>query len=98
MKLFSQKYFFSVLLCTFVGASLSVAESTPVFSAERSRNLKTLETTPLLFEYHRLTTTDAKQIFYYPRRDSSWRKNYQQNEKDVVQWAGIHFCMFIPQF
>jgi len=84
MNLFSQKYAFSVLFCSLIGFSFSVAKSAPVFSAEHSRNLKTLETTPLLFEYHRLTTTDAKQIFYYPRRDSSWRKNYQQNEKDAL--------------
>lgn len=57
---------------------------TPIFSSERIRNLKTLETTPLLFEYHRQTTTGARQMFYYPRRDSNWRKNYAENEKRAI--------------
>lgn len=65
--------------------------SSPVFSAERSVNLKTIETTPLLYEYHRLTTTDTKRIYYYPRRDSAWRNNESEVEKSsLLHFNGNH--------
>lgn len=71
--------FFCLLFSLF-----SVVESAPVLSGERSKNLKNLETAPLLFEFHRFTTTDTKQRFYFPQRDSSWRKNYAEEEKDAL--------------
>ena len=52
---------------------LQVFRRSPVISAERSVNLKTLETSPLLYEYHRLTTNDVKRLYYFPRRDSTWK-------------------------
>ena len=58
----------------------SASAASPIISSEHMRNLKQLETTPLLFELHRQTTTDAEQMFYYPRRDSNWRKNFDAND------------------
>lgn len=55
----------------------------PILSSERSRNLRQLETTPLLFEYHR-QTTGSRQMFYYPRRDSSWMGRYDESEKRAL--------------
>ena len=55
-----------------------------VFSPKRSRNLRTLETTPLLFEYHRETVSGSEQVFYYPRRDTGFRKGFAQSEKRAL--------------
>ena len=65
-----------------IAFSSSFAAS-PIYSSERMRNLKQLETTPLLFEYHRMTT-GTQQMFYFPRRDSSWRENFAENEKRAL--------------
>ena len=62
----------------------SASAASPIISSEHMRNLKQLETTPLLFELHRQTTTDAEQMFYYPRRDSNWRKNFDANDGRAV--------------
>ena len=77
--IFSNRHFLFWLLVSLT-AAIAFARS-PIISSERSRNLKQLETTPLLFEYHRMTTSDAEQIFYYPRRDSAWRRNFAEIEK-----------------
>lgn len=58
--------------------------ASPFFSAERSRNLRTLETTPLLFEYHRETVSGSEQVFYYPQRDTGFRKGFAQSEKRAL--------------
>ena len=55
----------------------------PILSPERY-NLKLLETAPMLFEFHRLTTTSANQKFHYPQRDSTWRMNAVEREKDAL--------------
>ena len=68
------------VMCLFLGS----AEAAPVLAGERSRNLKTLDASPLLFEFHRFTTTDSKQRFYFPQRDSSWRRQYAEKEKDAL--------------
>lgn len=57
--------------------------ASPVISPERY-NLKLLDTAPMLFEFHRLTTTSAKQEFHYPQRDSSWRRDAANREKDAL--------------
>ncbi len=69
------KYFFVVLLL-----SLSVVVASPIVSVE-SRNLKLLNTMPMLFEFHKITNSPVRQAFYYPQRDSSWRKNALQKEE-----------------
>jgi len=83
MSLLLRPLFLGLLLLLFTG---SFARS-PVISAERSVNLKTLETSPLLYEYHRLTTNDVKRLYYFPRRDSSWRNNEAEVEKSAL----VHF-------
>ena len=64
--------------------SVSSLNASPVLAGERSRNLKTLEASPLLFEFHKFTTTDYRQRFYFPQRDSAWRRNYNEEEKDAL--------------
>ncbi len=81
MPFFSSPFRTTFLLAAFL---FSTPYADPIFSSERSRNLRTLETTPLLFEYHRETTTDAEQMFYYPRRDSSFRKNFAKSERRAL--------------
>jgi len=81
---FSLKTVFSLLIAAASLSPVSALAAFPVFSSDHYRNLKTLETTPLLYEYHRMTTSDEQQIFYFPRRDSSWRKNYAEEEKRAL--------------
>ena len=73
-------YRLGILLAT---ALISVAFAAPILSPERY-NLKLLETSPMLFEFHRLTTTYAQQEFHYPQRDSSWRVNAAEREKEAL--------------
>ena len=58
--------------------------ASPVLGPERTRNLKLLETASLLFEYHRLTTGDMPQSFAYPRRDTTFRKNFTRTERNAL--------------
>ena len=71
------------VLTVLVLAAASWAVS-PVLGPDRVRNLKILETAPLLFEYHRLTTGDMPQSFAYPRRDTTFRKNFTQTERNAL--------------
>lgn len=70
------------LLILFLCISASSFAS-PVISPERY-NLKLLQTAPMLFDFHRLTTSSLRQEFHYPQRDSSWRKNAKSSEKDAL--------------
>ena len=54
--------------------------ASPVVSSERY-NLKLLETAPLLFEFHHLTSLPIRQEFHYPQRDSSWRADAMTREE-----------------
>ena len=67
----------------FIFSPFLSAVAAPIFSPERY-NLKLLETAPMLFEYHRLTTTSVQQEFHYPQRDSSWRMNAAEREKEAL--------------
>lgn len=64
--------------------STEVLASSPVVSAERTRNLRLLETAPMLFEYHRQTVGDEPQFFTYPRRDTTFRKNFARTEGNAL--------------
>ena len=85
--------FLSCLL-GFAGLSESLAAS-PVLEPEHSRNLRNLETAPMLFEYHRQTIGNERQYFTYPRRDTTFRKNFTKTEGnallyfDNVRGAGV---------
>jgi len=65
----------------FVGESLAAS---PVIEPEHSRNLRNLETVPMLFEYHRQTIGDNLQYFTYPRRNKSFRKNFTKTEGNAM--------------
>lgn len=71
-------------LLVFIFLAAAALASSPVISGEHSRNLRTIESNSLLYEFHRITTTDANQHFYYPRRDSAWRDSAEQIEKDAL--------------
>lgn len=58
--------------------------ASPVLSPENTRNLRTLETAPMLFEYHRQTVGDERQYFTYPRRDTTFRKQFQSTEANAL--------------
>lgn len=61
-----------------------VLAASPVVGPENVRNLRLLETSPLLFELHRVTTGDNPQFFAYPRRDTTFRKGFVQSEKNAL--------------
>ena len=79
------KNFFPFLSCVlfFAGVSGSFAAS-PVIEPEHTRNLRNLETAPMLFEYHRQTTGHELQYFTYPRRDTTFRKNFTKTEGNAL--------------
>ena len=58
--------------------------ASPVLGPENTRNLRTLETAPMLFEYHRQTVGDERQYFTYPRRDTTFRKQFQSTEANAL--------------
>ncbi len=82
--------------CVFLFAGVIESKAaSPVIEPEHSRNLRNLETAPMLFEYHRQTTGNNLQYFTYPRRDTTFRKNFTKTESnallyfDNVHGAGI---------
>ena len=79
------KKIFPFLSCFLLVAGVSESLATsPVIEPERTRNLRTLETAPMLFEYHRQTTGNERQYFTYPRRDTTFRKNFAKTEGDAL--------------
>ena len=72
-----------------------VLGASPVLAPENTRNLRNLEMAPMLFEYHCQTIGDERQYFTYPRRDTTFRKQFQGSEGnallyyDNVQGAAI---------
>jgi len=75
------------IIILFATALFSIALASPTISPERN-NLKLLETSPMLFEFHRLTTSAANQEFHYPQRDSAWRANATRREKNTLMKYG----------
>lgn len=86
---------FSLLSCMLLLTGVEALAASPVIEPEHSRNLRTLETVPMLFEYHRQTIGNGPQYFTYPRRDTTFRKNFTKTESnallyfDNVRGAGI---------
>lgn len=72
----------SIIACL-VLAAIAFAEtgSSPVISSERTRNLRGLDYAPMLFEYHRQTVDDGRHFFTYPRRDTTFQKDFYKNHK-----------------
>ena len=52
--------------------------SSPVIGAERTRNLRGLDYAPMLLEYHRQTVGEGRHFFTYPRRDTTFRKEFEK--------------------
>ncbi len=76
------KALFAVLaLATVVFAEIG---SSPVIGSERTRNLRGLEYAPMLLEYHRQTVGEGRHFFTYPRRDTTFRKNFYKNHKNSM--------------
>ena len=74
---------FSLSFAFLLVVSESFAAS-PVIEPVHSFNLRTLETSPMLFEYHRQTTGNERQYFTYPRRDTTFRKNFTRTEENAL--------------
>ena len=93
---------FALAGLAFVLLATPVLAASPIISPEHTRNLRLLETAPLLFEYHHQTTGDSRQFFAYPRRDTTFRKNFTTTERnsllyfDNVNGAGISGYGFAP--
>lgn len=79
----SNSLFFLSGVWAFAFASQALAAS-PVVGVEHTRNLRLLETTPMLFEYHRQTVGDERQYFTYPQRDTTFRKNFTRTESNAL--------------
>ena len=79
------KKIFPFLSCFLLVAGVSESfAASPVIEPEHSRNLRNLETAPMLFEYHRQTTGNNLQYFTYPRRDTTFRKNFTKTESNAL--------------
>ncbi|SIO07541.1 hypothetical protein SAMN05720758_1293 [Fibrobacter sp. UWB11] len=79
------KNFLSLLSCALLWAGVSESFAvSPVIEPERTFNLRTLETAPMLFEYHRQTIGNERQYFTYPRRDTTFRKNFTKTESNAL--------------
>lgn len=76
------KPFLGLILALGLGSAAHAAS--PVVGSENVRNLRLLETSPMLFEMHRVTTGNGKQFFAYPRRDTTFRKNFLKTENNAL--------------
>lgn len=67
-------------------AAVAFAEtgSSPVIGSERTRNLRGLDYAPMLFEYHRQTVGEGRHFFTYPRRDTTFQKDFYKNHKNAM--------------
>ncbi|WP_290925613.1 hypothetical protein [Fibrobacter sp.] len=74
-------FFVSLALTTMGFAEIG---SSPVIGSERTRNLRGLDYAPMLFEYHRQTVDDGRHFFTYPRRDTTFRKDFYKNHKNAL--------------
>ena len=74
-------FFASLILATIVFAETG---RSPVISSERTRNLRGLDYAPMLFEYHRQTVDDGRHFFIYPRRDTTFQKDFYKNHGNAM--------------
>lgn len=75
-----KKVFFYLVICLVA----VVQASMPTVAPDRMRNLRMLEANPFLFEYHRVTMGEGPQFFAYPKRDTAFRKNFDETEKNAL--------------
>lgn len=89
MKLSIFKLFCLVAICC--GFAISAFAASPVVGPENVRNLRLLETRPLLFDLHRTTTGEDRQFFSYPRRDTTFRRDFLENEENaLLSYDNVH--------
>ena len=79
------KIFFASLALVAVAAFAEIGTS-PVIGAERTRNLRGLDYAPMLMEYHRQTVGEGRHFFTYPRRDTTFRKNFEKNNSNAMAY------------
>lgn len=67
-------------------ATVAFAETgfSPVISSERTRNLRGLDYAPMLFEFHRQTVGEGRHFFTYPRRDTTFQKDFYKNNRNAM--------------
>lgn len=75
--------FTSLILATMV---LAETGRSPVIGSERTRNLRGLDYAPMLFEYHRQTVGEGRHFFTYPRRDTSFQKDFEKNNSQAMAY------------
>lgn len=87
VKSTSMKHYFLKPICLWaICCSLVVSAfaASPVVAPENVRNLRLLENSPMLFELHQVTTGEGRQFFSYPRRDTTFRKNFLKTEGNAL--------------
>ena len=75
----SRTHAFAALVAASLLSTQAFAGS-PVIGTEHTRNLRTLEMAPMLFEYHRQTVGEGRQFFAYPQRDTSFIRHFTETE------------------
>lgn len=66
---------FLLLGCILAGASIvNAALSSPLIRTERSRNLRQLENTDLLWQFHAQTIENGSFFYTFPERDSAFKR------------------------
>jgi len=71
--------------------AVSAFAASPVIGPENVRNLRLLENSPMLFELHRVTTGEGLQFFSFPRRDTTFRKNFLKNDGNaLLAYDNVH--------
>ena len=82
----SRTLFFAAAFLSLI--PLQAFAASPVVGTERARGLRTLETAPMLFEYHRQTVGDERQFFTYPRRNLNFREEFRYDrEKALISFG-----------
>ncbi|MCK9182733.1 MAG: hypothetical protein M0P13_07640, partial [Fibrobacteraceae bacterium] len=85
-------------LIAFILLYTNLFAASPVIFTEHNRNLQTLESVPMLFNYHRQTISEERAFFTYPRRDTSFIRNFKQTEENALfsssQELNGHFYAF----
>ena len=70
----------TLALTAILSLPLQALAASPVVGPEHTRNLRSLEMAPMLFEYHRQTVGGERQFFTYPRRDTSFIRHFTETE------------------
>lgn len=81
-----------VLLPVFLFVSQLIAQTASVLGSERTRNLRSLDYAPMLFEYHRQTAGKERSFFTYPLRNKTFRSEFSQHtERALIRFGNVNF-------